>query len=275
MARIAVAVVAIPAILWIAYQGGVWLRGLTIGLALVGAWEILSQSGFKPRSGWFLMGMGTILLLLIIGTGGIDTINQYYDLNLLTVGVVICFFMLSAMLASIGKRPPPELYLRHASLFWAVCYVGLLYPFVYKVGTEFGSVAGGDLLLFLFALIWTGDTAAMGFGKWLGKHKLAPSVSPNKTVEGFLGHILLCLLIAVLAYYWLLTEIGLLVILGAAVGVSIFGQFGDLVESMWKRSIGIKDSSAIIPGHGGVLDRFDSLLFGAPFLFFYLKIFVE
>ncbi|MDF1544261.1 MAG: phosphatidate cytidylyltransferase [bacterium] len=275
MARIAVAIVAIPAILWIAYQGGIWLRTLVIGLALIAAWEMLSQSGFKPNGGWFYLGMGTILLLLIIGTNGIGQLNPDYNLTLLSFGLLIGFFMLSAMLSSIGKRPPAELYSRHATLVWAVCYIGLLYPYVYKVGTEFETVSGGDLLLFLFALVWAGDTAAMGFGKWLGKHKLAPSVSPNKTVEGFLGHILFCLAIGIAAHYLLLTQVTLPLVLGAAVGVSILGQLGDLVESMWKRSIGIKDSSALIPGHGGVLDRFDSLLFGAPFLFFYLRIFVE
>jgi phosphatidate cytidylyltransferase len=126
------------------------------------------------------------------------------------------------------------------------------------------------LLLFLFALLWVGDTCAMGFGKWLGKHKLAPGVSPNKTVEGFIGGIIGAVAIGVLMYYWKFHQMPFVHIMAISVGCSIFGQLGDLVESMWKRSLGIKDSSNIIPGHGGVLDRFDSLLFAAPFMYFYL-----
>ena len=272
--RIAVAVIAIPVILWIAYEGGVWLRGLTITLALLAGWEMLTRSGFQVRGGWFWLGLAVIISEVTMATGGSGT-NDYTNLlESPILSVLLIFFISAGMFASIGKRPSPELFERHAKLVWGVLYVGLLYPFVYKVGTQFQSVAGGDILLFLFALLWIGDTAAMAAGKVFGKHKLAPSVSPNKTVEGFLGHIVFCLLIAILFHFWRLPEISLLILLGGAFGVSIVGQLGDLVESMWKRSVGIKDSSALIPGHGGVLDRFDSLLFGAPFLYAYLKLFI-
>ena len=110
------------------------------------------------------------------------------------------------------------------------------------------------------------------FGKAFGKHKLAPTVSPNKTVEGFIGGIVGALAIAVLMYFWKLQSVGLVHVVVIGVLCSVFGQLGDLVESMWKRSLGIKDSSALIPGHGGVLDRFDSLLFAAPVLFIYLRL---
>jgi phosphatidate cytidylyltransferase len=130
-------------------------------------------------------------------------------------------------------------------------------------------VSGGDRLLFLFGLLWVGDTTAMWVGSALGRHKLAPTVSPNKTVEGFVGGILGALAIGVVMIFWRLDAIPWYHVLIIAFGCSIFGQLGDLVESMWKRSLGIKDSSAIIPGHGGVLDRFDSLLFAAPFMLFY------
>jgi phosphatidate cytidylyltransferase len=125
-------------------------------------------------------------------------------------------------------------------------------------------------LLFLFGLLWIGDTAAMGIGSWLGRHKLAPTVSPNKTVEGFIGGLAGAVAVGLLMHFWRLPQIGLGHILIIALGCSLFGQLGDLVESMWKRSLGIKDSSRVIPGHGGVLDRSDSLLFATPFMYFYL-----
>ena len=123
--------------------------------------------------------------------------------------------------------------------------------------------------MFLFGLLWVGDTAAMFVGGAIGKHKLAPTVSPNKTIEGFIGGIVGALVIGALMCFWKFSEVPAYHVMLIALGCSVFGQLGDLVESMWKRSIGIKDSSAIIPGHGGVLDRFDSLLFAAPFMSFY------
>ena len=111
----------------------------------------------------------------------------------------------------------------------------------------------------------------MFFGSRFGKHKLAPTVSPNKTVEGFIGGFVGAYLVAFIFKVFWLTDVPdwHFVAIGALIG--LFGQLGDLVESLWKRSLGIKDSSAIIPGHGGVLDRFDSLLFAAPVLYLYLK----
>jgi phosphatidate cytidylyltransferase len=191
--------------------------------------------------------------------------------------VLLGFFLLSAMWSAIGKEPPPELFRKHSRLFWGVAYIGMLYPFVYAVGFDQRIVllskanSGGDLLLFLFGLLWVGDTCAMGFGKWLGRHKLAPAVSPNKTIEGFIGGVIGSLAIGVLMAFWKFKLLPIHHVLLISIGCSIFGQLGDLVESMWKRSLGIKDSSSIIPGHGGVLDRFDSLLFAAPFMYAYIR----
>jgi phosphatidate cytidylyltransferase len=93
-------------------------------------------------------------------------------------------------------------------------------------------------------------------------------------VEGFLGGLLGALLVGVVMVFWKFSSVPWYHVLVIALGSSFFGQLGDLVESMWKRSVGIKDSSALIPGHGGILDRFDSLLFGAPFMWFYCQLFL-
>jgi phosphatidate cytidylyltransferase len=161
-------------------------------------------------------------------------------------------------------------------LIWGILYLGGLYPFVILLGTTawlpyVDAFSGGDCLLFLFALLWVGDTAAMWVGSALGKHRLAPAVSPNKTIEGFIGGLLGAAVIGIVMALWKFSGLPWYHVLGIAIGCSLFGQLGDLVESMWKRSLGIKDSSTLIPGHGGVLDRFDSLLFAAPFMYFYLK----
>lgn len=293
--RIIVAAIAIPIILWICYQGGAWLFGMVLLFALIAIVEFLLNEGYRPKGLLFWLAIVCVALMLL---SRFEDADRLYRLQVLFGGAsgILVFILISAMIFATGKRSPAVLFTAHSRLLWGVLYVGLLYPYVYWLGAidekvdlmELSSFffqsgphaiggnfpVGGDWLLFLFGLLWVGDTAAMGIGKWLGKHKLAPTVSPNKTVEGFIGGIVGALAIGVLMYFWKFQEIGIYHMLALAVGCSVFGQLGDLVESMWKRSLGIKDSSPIIPGHGGVLDRFDSLLFAAPFVYLYRLLFM-
>jgi len=278
VARILVAAVAIPVILWISYQGGRWLLGMISLFALVAISEFLINEGFKPKGGVFWLGLGATSLLLLILTDFVF-VESICPASFVGAGgaamglaVIVLFYMVTAMVFSIGRLSPSELFKRHSRLVWGVLYIGLLYPIVYKVGGGFGDIRGGDCLLFLFGVLWIGDTAAMGIGSWLGKHQLAPGVSPRKTIEGFFGGIIGAVGVGALMYFWKFKSLSFFEALMLAIGCSIFGQLGDLVESMWKRSLGLKDSSQIIPGHGGVLDRFDSLLFAAPFMYAFFHI---
>ena len=272
MARIAVAAIFIPLILWICYRGELWLLGMVSLFALIGFGEYLIGEGHRTASlkFWlpfaYMVGFYVWLMLLFVH-------NSDSFLVLMPKGQIafIGFFLISGMLYGIGKQAPGVLFAEHARMMWGIIYISLLYPFVFLLGEFSGWKSGGDLLLFLFAVLWAGDTAAMGLGSWLGKHKLAPAVSPNKSVEGFFGGLLGALVIGIVMYLWKFHDVPVYHVLILALGCSLFGQLGDLVESMWKRSRGIKDSSAIIPGHGGVLDRFDSLLFGAPFMYLYIS----
>ncbi|RKX29158.1 MAG: hypothetical protein DRP47_02490 [Candidatus Zixiibacteriota bacterium] len=278
IARIAVAVVAIPSILWISYQSGWWLFGMLLLFALVGTAEFLVREKYRVSRPAFWIVLLFIVLLFSVLSGlcppAISNLCVVLGGAVADCALVLLvgFFLFSAVLFAIGKSSPSELFTCHSRLFWGVTYLGLTYPVVFLVGSGVNDYHGGDSLLFLFGLLWVGDTAAMGFGSWLGKHKLAPTVSPKKTVEGLVGGIIGALAIGVLMYFWKFNYFGLWHTLALAAGCSVFGQLGDLVESMWKRSLGIKDSSAIIPGHGGILDRFDSLLFAAPFMYAYLKL---
>jgi len=121
-----------------------------------------------------------------------------------------------------------------------------------------------------FMLVWSCDTAAYAVGRAFGRTKLMPSVSPGKSLEGAIAGLLASIGGALLARLWFAHYLTALdaVVLGALVGV--FGQLGDLVESLLKRDAELKDTSTLIPGHGGVLDRFDSLLFAAPIVYYYL-----
>jgi len=128
------------------------------------------------------------------------------------------------------------------------------------------------LLLGGFILIWVNDSFAYLVGKNFGKQKLFPSISPKKTVEGFLGG----LFFACISSYFIATytnTLGFTPWLILAIIVSVLGTFGDLIESKFKRQAGVKDSGTIMPGHGGLLDRLDSIIFAAPFIYLFLRIF--
>lgn len=156
-----------------------------------------------------------------------------------------------------------------ANLLGALYLALFLYPAI-LLRFEFGSQPGLQWFVVLLVVIWIGDTAAFLVGKTVGKTPLAPLISPKKTNEGAVGGLLGGLLAAVLLQHFLFRELPLPHVVLVALLLGIFGQLGDLAESLLKRAAQVKDSSHIIPGHGGVLDRVHSLLFAFPVLYLYL-----
>ncbi len=150
-----------------------------------------------------------------------------------------------------------------AFLILAILYVGI--GFYYFVETR---EAGLIYFFYSIFIIWATDSGAYFIGRALGKRKLLPEISPNKTIEGFLGGVVCALLVAFLFILFSNIEASVLQLTLITIILSIFGQIGDLVESALKRHYGVKDSGNIMPGHGGILDRFDSLLFVWPLLHF-------
>ena len=129
----------------------------------------------------------------------------------------------------------------------------------------------GEFLIFgLFLVTWAADTGAYYVGASLGRHKLAPSISPNKTIEGVAGGLITAILAAFLAQAWFLPSLTSADCMAIACLLTIAGLLGDLAESAMKRGAGVKDSGSLIPGHGGMLDRLDSLLFTAPAFYYYV-----
>jgi phosphatidate cytidylyltransferase len=131
---------------------------------------------------------------------------------------------------------------------------------------------GLEWTLLLLVVIWTGDTAALFCGKSFGRTRFAPQLSPKKTNEGALGGLLAGVIAAMLLRHFFMTELSLTHVIAASVLIGAFGQLGDLAESMLKRAAEVKESSHLIPGHGGILDRIDSLLFAFPVLYIYLQL---
>ncbi|MGH8015013.1 MAG: phosphatidate cytidylyltransferase [Candidatus Zixiibacteriota bacterium] len=277
LTRIVVAVIFIPTILWVSYQGGWWLFGMIFLFTLLAIIEFLVNEGFNQKDFLFWLSLLTVSILFVNGSGddlrdlvSFDFLSNLQSLS--TATVLVAYFLIGGMVLSVNTSEVQVLFNKQSRLLWGVIYVGLLYPNVLLVGRGFASHQGGDFLLFLFGIIWLSDTAAMEIGKRWGKSKLSPSISPNKTVEGFVSGLIAAALTGILIHFWKFPEISIFHLLVISIGCSVFGQLGDLVESMWKRSLNIKDSSSIIPGHGGVLDRFDSLLFAAPFMYAYFKL---
>ncbi len=131
---------------------------------------------------------------------------------------------------------------------------------------------GGRLIIFLFFIVWLGDIVAYYWGKNFGKKPLAPVISPNKTIEGSIAGLAGSLAAGAITGYWFLDHIAMLHCLLVALICGIIGQFGDLAESLLKRQAGIKNSGNVLPGHGGILDRIDSLLFAGPAFYCYFKL---
>jgi phosphatidate cytidylyltransferase len=165
--------------------------------------------------------------------------------------------------------------------------MGIIYPslvtYMYPIRYHdyaVGATAGTVLLMFPIILTWSTDTGAYFVGRALGKHKLISSVSPAKTIEGAIGGVVFAIVIAWLYVMFLLKPMAQLTMLPVgltvfAILISIVGQTGDLVESLFKRDAGVKDSSTLLPGHGGILDRFDSLLFVLPVAYVLLGYFLK
>ncbi len=263
--RIAVAVVAIPAIIFLTFWGGPLFLYFILLLTAIGMYEYLSQGGIRPISAFFVVPF--------VGVVGSVWLNATGDFDL-GIYCLLAVFLITGVLLAARKESVETLFSRLTYIVWGSFYLGLLYPFVYRIrgDADWMEPAPGQWwLFFLLGTLWLGDTAAMVFGKQFGRHKLAPGVSPHKSVEGFLGGLVGYLVAAFIFKIFWIRDVAVHHFIILALLLGLFGQLGDLVESLWKRSLGIKDSSNIIPGHGGVLDRFDSLLFSAPVLYLYLK----
>ncbi len=163
-----------------------------------------------------------------------------------------------------------ELYFENGKLIFTVIYLAL--PFGFALGLPKFSTLDPDKsftleVFMLFVLIWSSDTFAYLTGKFFGKHKMAPKISPKKTWEGFAGGVILTLILGFFVEQYFPELRGNWMIVGLL--ISIFAPLGDLVESQLKRSFAVKDSGNIIPGHGGILDRLDSFIICAPVIYLY------
>jgi phosphatidate cytidylyltransferase len=215
------------------------------------------------------------ILLATIVYGAICYLSPYntkldknFDLSILVATLLISIKCIALLYDRTNKKV--DVMSKYLYLFGY-----LIFPFVILTKIPFG-IRGYNpkIIIGIFILIWTNDTFAYIVGKSVGKHKLFESISPKKTIEGFFGGFVFAILAGYLIskYYIEGSVTNQYIWLVFAVLVSIFGTIGDLVESKFKRLANVKDSGRIMPGHGGVLDRLDSIIFVSPFVFLFYQI---
>lgn len=189
------------------------------------------------------------------------------DINTIVLPVLILIYLLLLFATSIFIRREDIL---HGIIYSVFGQLYVTMPLsILMLTTEYQAP-----LLALFIFIWVNDTAAYFFGSLIGKNKLIEHISPKKSVEGFIAGIVFTLL-AALVFNSLYPEFSIIFWLGYALIVTLFGTLGDLFESLIKRTCNVKDTGQLIPGHGGILDRIDSLLIAAPAIYLYMLIIIE
>jgi phosphatidate cytidylyltransferase len=190
--------------------------------------------------------------------------------DLLMINLILLLLTAGALTAAMVRGAPFDRMIASAGVtVLSVMYVILLGGHLIATRVGFAPLLSKHLLSFFFLVIMGSDAAAYYGGRMFGRHKLAPSVSPGKTWEGAIAGMLASLLLAAAAHYWFFLNLPLKFALPLAAVMNIVGVLGDLTESALKRSAGAKDTAQILPGHGGILDRVDSLLFNAPVIYYF------
>lgn len=182
--------------------------------------------------------------------------------------------LLAALVATLSipllvKMPLQDSFKQSAITMAGLLYIGLTLSYLVMIRL---LPQGEWFLLFLLLVTWAADTGAYYVGTLCGQHALAPRISPKKTIEGLVGGLMGAMIFAYVARWWFLSELSGADCLILAVLLTLAGLWGDLTESAIKRSIGVKDSGGLLPGHGGMLDRLDSLLFTAPAFYYYVTV---
>lgn len=255
--RIITAVIAAAIFIPIVIYGGIPFVILSYLLGTVALYELLKM---KKISIFSFQGIISLLLLWIILVPK-QYINIIEDLGYTKLEYLFIATFLFLIITVVTKNKTT--FEDVSFLLLTILYIGM--GFYYFVETR---EAGNGITYILYSLfiIWATDSGAYFIGRAMGKRKLWPEISPNKTIEGAIGGVICAIIVGVLFAIFSNIDASLVELLIVSAILAVFGQMGDLVESAYKRHFGVKDSGKILPGHGGILDRFDSLLFVWPLI---------
>ena len=271
--RILFAVVAAPLAVLVVWWGDAALATLLAFVAALGAWEFYRMAdakGARPLAAAGIVGSALVPLLVHAHYRQVFTLP-------ITAAVLGVLALLAATIWARGVDGQPIL--AAATTVFGMLYVGVPLAYGYALRNfdyAVGRAAGTAVVFFPVLLTWASDIGAYAFGRLFGKAKLIPSVSPGKTIAGAVGALGVTLVVGWAYAAFVLRPVSSLTlttlgVVGFALAMSVAAQVGDLAESLLKRDAGVKDSSHLIPGHGGVLDRFDSLLFVLPLSYVLLR----
>ena len=260
--RLLTAAVAVPLILLLLYRGPVWgLYPVALPVTLIGAWELFEMTHAGNR-------FGRVIGVLLSALTSAAVYFYGHDLRVV-IAVMTAIPLAGPMLTLVRLGDIETSTMRAAAMGFGPLYVGLPLTWLCAMRRDIGGREGASYVVMALMFAWFSDTGGYFFGRLFGRHKLYEAVSPKKTWEGALGGLVGSAIGALMAHFWYLPEIPLVNALVLSVVAGGLGQIGDLAESLFKRSMGVKDSGHIVPGHGGILDRVDALLVTSTVVFLY------
>jgi phosphatidate cytidylyltransferase len=254
---------ALPFLIFLVYKGGFFFAALVCAASLVALWEyyrIVAPGKAKSPSGiilWWGYGICCTIIWAAYGVGA-DLILGLVALNLVTIALISMFQFKT-------DRSVLDVIIRQLQ---GIIYIPVSLGFLVLIRE---GHSGTIWIFLLLAIIFAGDTSAYYVGSYLGRHKLSPAISPGKTIEGAIGGLAANLVVGAIGKAFFLPGLPWSISILFFLAVGIAGQLGDLFESEMKRSSNIKDSSNILPGHGGILDRIDALLFASPVAYVFIR----
>jgi phosphatidate cytidylyltransferase len=259
--RIIVSVIAIPAIVLACYFGEYYFFAFVLGIGIISYYEFWLFVKNKDINANLIVGIISVGMII---TNSYKSFIAYYPL-LITILLVLTIIELF--------RNKNSAIINLGTTLLGIFYFGLFASALLSMREMYqvDYTQGGLLIISIFASIWICDSAAFFGGTALGKHNLFPRVSPNKSWEGAIFGLLFSVIAMVISKVIFLDFLSWFDVITIGLIVGIIGQIGDLIESLFKRDAGVKDSSTFIPGHGGIFDRFDSLLYTAPAVLLYIK----
>jgi phosphatidate cytidylyltransferase len=263
--RVIVSIIGIPLIIIVCLLGKIYFLILPLGIGLISFYELAKMT--RNKHIYVNLTVGWLIIFIII-------INEYNPF--IPVKELILLSILVLLLLELFRNKESAISNLGTTLL-GIFYIGFFSAALVDLREFYNDSAftyyqGGYLVISILVAIWVCDSAAYFLGTALGKHKLMPRISPNKTWEGAIAGFIFSVVTFIAAKDLFLEFLEWRDIIAIGIIIGILGQCGDLIESMIKRDSRVKDSSSIIPGHGGILDRFDSLLFTAPAVYLYLKL---
>lgn len=265
--RIIVSIIAIPLIIGICYLGGYYFLAFTLGIGLISFYEFSLLA--KNKDAYVNSIVGFVMTAFLI-------INSYFVFISFHYSILIGILLL---LIYELFRDKSSAIINLGTTLLGIFYIGLFSSTLIGIreiysGFSYEYQNGGLLIISMMITIWMCDSAAYFLGTAFGKHRLFPRVSPKKSWEGAVAGFIFSIATMIFMKSVLIDFLTMNQAITIGIIIGSFGQIGDLIESLIKRDANVKDSSDIIPGHGGILDRFDSLLYSAPIVFLYFSLFV-